>query len=176
MLGLQMLREEDKRVKEIFNKNKSRIKSIALVHEILYRHSDFARINAQEYLWQLTSTLLNVYEHDVDVTIESHQLNLPFELILKLGIITNELVTNSIKYAFGDNKNAIYINLSKDNNGYLYTYGDNGSGSYEFAKLKQGKSLGLRLIDMMVDQMDATLDIAQTDGLIYTLRIPHHVN
>jgi two-component sensor histidine kinase len=176
MLGLQMLREEDMRVKEIYKKNKSRIKSIALVHEILYRHSNFAQINALEYFQQLTSTLLEVCERNVRVEIESHDIVLPFELILKLGIITNELTTNSIKYAFDDGENTLSIELSEEADSYLYTYRDSGTGVFDIANLKQGKSLGLRLIDMMSEQMDAHLDVIHTDGLTYTLRIPRHAD
>jgi len=177
MLGLQMLREEDPRIRHIFEKNKYRIKSIALVHEILYRHSDFERIDVHEYLGQLADTLLGVYDRDVEVTIDGEARPMPFEQVLRIGIIANEMIVNSIKYGFdGTADAAIHMIFEEEENFYRFTYHDSNTRPVDTAKLREGRSLGVRLIEMMVQQMDAQMDLNGQTGLHYTLRIPKDVH
>jgi len=177
MLGLQMLREEDPRIRHIFEKNKYRIKSIALVHEILYRHSDFERIDVHEYLGQLADTLLGVYDRDVEVTIDGEARPMPFEQVLRIGIIANEMIVNSIKYGFdGTADAAIHMIFEEEESFYRFTYHDSNTRPVDTATLREGRSLGVRLIEMMVQQMDAQIDLNGQTGLHYTLRIPKDVH
>ncbi len=176
MLGLQMLREESPYVQDILAKNKHRIKSIALVHEILYKHEDFEQIDIHEYLGQLSATLLDVYDKDVDVRIEGICRALPFELALRIGIIANELIVNSIKYAFDGNDPAIRIQIDEDRQNYIMRYEDSCNIPIDTQKTGDRKSLGIRFIDMMVKQLDADISVRNDSGLIYTLWIPKNVH
>jgi len=173
MLGLQMLREEDEYIKQIFKKNKFRIKSIALIHEILYKHSDFEKINLLEYLGQLSFSLFGIFDKEVKVYIETDKnLFLPFELALKIGIISNELMANSMKYAFTEEKAEVWIDFQEDDKNYIYKYNDSSTIPINISNLKKGKSLGLKLVDMMVEQMDAELTTTNTSGLNYIITVP----
>lgn len=175
MLGLQMLREEDEYIKYIFEKNKFRIKSIALIHEILYKHNDFEKIDIYEYLNQLSSALFSIHDKKVHVHISCDKnLFLPFEMALKIGIITNEFMVNSIKYTFEASHAEIWITFREEDEKYIYTYHDSATIPIDISNLKNGKSLGLRLVDMMVEQMDAALNVKHQSGLNYTIEVPRN--
>lgn len=172
MLGLQMLREEDEHIKYIFEKNKFRIKSIALIHEILYKHNDFEKINIYEYLEQLSQTLFAIIDKEVRINIVvDKSLFLPFEFALKIGIITNELMANSMKYAFDEKDAKIWIDFYEEEEDYIYKYYDSSKTQVEIADLKKIKSLGLRLVNMMVEQLDGELILDNTSGLNYTIKV-----
>jgi len=174
MLGLQMLREDD-HLKEIFEKNRLRIDSIAMVHEILYKHSDFEKINVYEYLSQLSSMIVDMSESNAEVNIGNKTLFLPFEMILKIGIISNELIVNSIKYAFIKNKGMIEIQVEEYQLYYLYTYKDSSTQKIDLEQIGNKKSLGLKLINMMVEQMESIVDIESNSGLVYRIKVPKNV-
>ena len=176
MLGLQMLRESDSTIKDVFQKNRLRIDSIAIVHEILYKQKDFEKIDIYEYLQQLSSFLLEMSDEKFKVIIESQNLLLPFEDVLKIGIITNELILNSIKYAPKADSGKIHIRFKSDTDSYLYQYEDSNTQNIDTTNLKSGKRLGLKLIEMMVQQMEATMGITGISGLKYQIRIPKHAN
>jgi len=177
MLGLQMLREENEEIRYIFEKNKFRIKSIALVHEILYMHNDFEKINIYEYLNRLSDALCRMFEKHVSVEIEGDVRDLPFELVLKLGIISNELIVNSMKYAFNNGMPPqIHIGFFEEEGCYVYRYGDSGTGVFETESLKSKKSLGLRLIEMMAQQMDTVMEVEGKNGLNYRMEVPKDVS
>ena len=176
MLGLQMLRESDSTIKDVFQKNRLRIDSIAIVHEILYKQKDFEKIDIYEYLQQLSSFLLEMSDEKFKVIIESQNLLLPFEDVLKIGIITNELILNSIKYASKENSGKIHIRFKSDTENYLYQYEDSNTQNIDTANLKSGKRLGLKLIEMMVEQMEAEMELTGESGLKYQIRIPKHAN
>jgi two-component sensor histidine kinase len=165
-------RKNNPHVREILTKNKHRIKSIALVHEILYKHEDFANINIHEYLQQLSDTLLGIEDKDVQVSIEGHAAPLPFELVLRIGILANEMIVNTIKYALEGDAPSIRMRLDEAHDHYLFRYEDSGQAHLDLPSLQHTQSLGLRLIDMMVRQMDADLVLSGEAGLTYVLTIP----
>ncbi|CAA6825352.1 MAG: Signal Transduction Histidine Kinase [uncultured Sulfurovum sp.] len=176
MLGLQMLREDDEKIKYIFEKNKSRIHSIALVHEILYKHQDFEKINIYDYLNQLSFALVQTQDTEMKVHIDTYKKTyLSFDLVLKLGIITNELIVNSMKYAFHEKRLEIYIHLEEEEEFYIYSYKDNDSRYIDIENLQKKESLGLKLVEMMVEQMETTLVVDNHSGLNYTIKVPKNV-
>jgi two-component system, sensor histidine kinase PdtaS len=176
MLGLQMLRESDSIVQDVFQKNRLRIDSIAMVHEILYKHKDFEKIDIYEYLHQLSSFLLEMFEEKFEVIVKSKNLLLPFEDALKIGIITNELILNSIKDASKESSGKIHITFQSDAENYVYKYEDSNTQNIDTTNLKSGKHLGLRLIEMMVQQMEAEMELTGESGLKYKIRIPNYAS
>ena len=87
--------------------------------------------------------------------------------MVQLGIITNELFTNSIKYAFEDKNGTIKIELDKDDEEYLFTYSDDGIGAKEPEKLGDSKSLGIKLIHLAVKKLKGKVTISSEIGLKY---------
>ena len=176
LLGMQQVKQKNNHeIADLLQKNRNRIDTIAMVHETLYAHKDFESIELYEYLYNLSHMILDANDdHKVMLNIQENHLQLPFEKVLKIGIITNELLINSLKYAFADtHKGAIEIAFTHTGTEILYQFKDNGTQEIDILEATDHTSLGLRLIHMMTDQMDATLHTAYDHGLTYTIRIPH---
>lgn len=171
IIGLQESTLEGKAKEELI-KSKSRIESIALVHEMLYRHDDFENIDFKIYIQRLSGLLLSMYveKPKIRIDIKSTVKTLPLNVMVQLGIMINECVTNSIKYAFPSNKGSIEIKLVKDENIYVLSYEDNGRGHPSPKNLLKSPSLGLKLIHLTVKQLKGTVCISSPKGLKYDIR------
>jgi len=153
-------------------KIKSRIESIALVHEMLYRDDDFERIDFNGYLQRLSTLLLQIYASDkaIGVNITSQTQPLPLHLMVQLGIMVNELITNSIKYAFEGKSGEINIHLDKNSQEYILYYSDNGVGHEHPQTLLKMNSLGMKLIHLTAKQLKGSVSISNQKGLHYEIR------
>ena len=171
IIGLHSNTLEGKEQEEMF-KTQNRIESIAIVHEMLYKHENFAQINFERYMTQLSKLLLSSYAatKEIEVKIESDTEYMPLEIMVQLGIMVNEFITNSIKYAFPDHIGAIDISLSHKNEEYLLTYKDNGIGHESPESLLKHKSLGIKLINLTAKQLKGHVNISSPDGLKYEVR------
>ena len=166
ILGLERLESNIDEVHKLINQNKLRIESIAMVHEILYKSDDLENINFKTYITKLSEHILitesnhNTVYLDIDIVF----LELNIESMIQFGIIINELMTNSIKYAFPDKRGTISIHLQKHEHQYKLIYQDNGIG------MKKGEhGFGHNLIKMSVKQLKAQLHIGYETGLNYEI-------
>ena len=171
IIGLQENRLEGKEKEELL-KSKSRIESIALVHEMLYRHENFESIDFKSYMHRLSDLILGMYasNKNISIHIESDIKDMPLNVMVQLGIMVNELLTNSIKYAFEKKEGEITIELKKDEEEYIFTYSDNGIGSESPEALLKSKSLGIKLIYLTAKQLKGTVQISSPQGLKYEIR------
>ena len=157
--------------KEQLLKSKARIESIAIVHEMLYEHDDFAKIDFYKYMQRLSNLLLGMYAADANICVEIHSAHekLSLNSMVQLGIITNELFTNSVKYAFTDNKGTIVIALEKKEDMYIFTYKDDGIGVDEPQNLGKNRSLGVKLVRLAGKKLKSDIIITNNNGLTYTV-------
>ena len=174
IIGLQA-GQLGKEEREELLKSKIRIESIAMVHEMLYRSDDLAGIDVASYAHKLSDLLLGMYgkQHTVSVEIEADRITLPLETMIQLGIMINEMLTNSIKYAFGKqyhNGAFIKMRLVKEDEVYHFSYEDNGQGVGDTDVLLQSRSLGIKLIHLTVKQLGGTLAMSSPKGLKYDIR------
>ena len=172
MLGLQS-RGKSQETQEELLRSKERIEAIALVHEMLYKQEDFEQIDFQDYINKL-SHLLNVTvdgEKKVNIKIiESEDIVLPLNIMIQLGLIINELLTNSLKYANVKDVLQIEIALRVDKeNGYRFLYKDNGEDRVDITKLQEASGLGLRIIELSVKQLGGQLEIVYEKGVKYEI-------
>ncbi len=161
------------REKEHLLKSKIRIESIAMVHEMLYRSDDLEHIEFEAYLSRLSDLLLRMYgcRKKVEVVIETDVAALPLETMVQLGIMVNELITNSIKYAFDDRDGGkITIGLTKEDETLIFTYADNGKGVEQAEDFIESDSLGIKLIRLTAKQLGGDVNIEHVEGLRYTVR------
>lgn len=174
IIGLQILNLEKNKsqdTKEILTKSKLRIEVVAMIHESLYQHKSIEEINFKEYTQKLLNLILQTYNEKVDIQIDSNITILHSETMLRLGIIINELFTNSIKHGFSDNnENKIHISLTKENEYYLFTYHNPHNINADIDKLLHSPSLGIKLINLTVKQMGGVLNVEQNGGLVFTIR------
>ncbi len=169
MIGLQKKATNDDKTIEILERTRSRIHSISMIHDILYKHESFEKIQFDKYIEKLTSTIQQMHDKKVDIKLSKEPIYLNTADILILGIITNELLINSFKYAFDDIKGKVEIALFKKEDHLLYTYKDNGQRE---VKLQSEDSLGFKIIKMMVEQMEADLSLWTKKGLGFEMKIP----
>lgn len=174
IIGLQSRRLKGEQKEELL-KSKLRIESIAMVHEMLYEYEDFENINFNDYMQRLSTLILDMYGESKRITVEinAEKVKLQLEEMIHLGIITNELLTNSIKYAFDEVKGKVHISLKKEEDHLLYIYSDNGKGVEDTEKLHLSKSLGVKLIHLSSKQIKGKITMKNDNGLLYEIRFRH---
>jgi two-component sensor histidine kinase len=165
MLGLQQRDEKDPKLTKILEKNRLRIQSIAMIHDALYKYDSFEEISFDTYTKKLCDTILELYDNKTVVTIKESNIYLSIEDTLRFGIITNELLTNSLNHAFADEAGEVTISLLKTKDSYIYKYNDNGKIAIDEKEFMKDDSLGLKIIHMMVEQMEAKMYISYDRGV-----------
>lgn len=179
MLQMQIKSVKDEKNKEVLKNTSLRINSMTLVHEMLYNKDKLEFVHIKEYLHELIAKLNElVYDQQSPVTFQLDIDDIKFNVndSVALGMITSEVVSNSIKYAFEKTPHPLVSILLKYNpaKGCLeYMISDNGSGINENIK---GQGLGQRLIDIFSRQMEASYTIINENGLTYSFEIPDHAD
>lgn len=175
LLSLQSKRIKNKETLVLFKESQSRIESMALIHETLYRSKDLAEIDASEYIKRLASSLFSNYGiNDARINLEMgvDHIKLGIDKMLPFGLILNELITNALKHAFPDNRTgAIQIFLSRSKgDSYRLVVSDNGVGIPGSFYQGKANSLGLRLIHNLVEQINGEIEISNEGGTNYEIR------
>jgi len=165
----------------------TRIRSMALVHESLYQTKDLAKINFTSYTENLTRYLFQVYGTATDIRcrIEMEDITMSIDTAIPCGLVINEIVTNSLKYAFPQTFSCqeirgepctITLTLHREGSDYLLKIADNGIGIPEGIGVTMSHSLGLYLIRFIVKhQLRGRLEISTARGTTYTIRFPEPV-
>ena len=163
LLSLQSSFIKDEETKALFRYSQYRINSMAIVHEMLYRSNDLSRINYGNYLEQLTSTMLLSMKGNnsaIKLNIKTNDLFLNIDTSVPLGLMINEIITNSLKYGFKENntgtlsievKKLVYPN-------FLLLIGDDGMGFPKSINFRNTKSLGLKLIHKLALQLRGNIE------------------
>ncbi|MFC2102372.1 sensor histidine kinase [Bacteroidota bacterium] len=174
MLSMQMRQVADPQLKRIISDIELRIRSMALIHEHLYRSEDLDRIRLHEYLKALTTIVLSsASSPNVSLDTDFLEMDASIETALPIGLITNELLTNSIKYAFPDNKEGnIHVKLMASEGMILLSISDNGCGLPKGFKVEDQTTLGLFIVKLLVEQINGKLKIDTTAGTSFTVIFP----
>ncbi len=176
LVRLQARNEDNEEVKAILDVTLSRILSIANVHELLYKSNELASIDFNGYSNTLLQSLIDsmVNEQVIDYEITTERIKLPLEIAIPLGLILNELLTNSIKHGFVGRKNGhIDINLSRTPTEYILHVADDGVGIPPQKQDGSVDSLGLLLIESLTEQLNGSLErISNSNGTSYTIGFP----
>lgn len=169
LLNLHLNNSDNDAVQMALTEAKDRISSMALVHEKLYQSKSLSNINLKEYVNDLIVYLLENSEEEIESLINVEEVELNIETIIPLGLIFNELVTNSIKYAFNwtDEKH-IEINIKKNEDKLRIEYADNGPGLPEGFDIENIDSLGLNLVQILVLQLHGKLEVLNKDGAYFS--------
>ena len=171
LLSLQTKNTRSKAAIEALEEGKSRVKAMALIHQKLYQNDDLSVIEMQGYIESLVNSVQSVFKkggHNINITIDAEGVELDIDRAIPFGLILNELVSNSFKYAFPDDKEngKIYIHLRKSGDQGFFEYMDNGVGLPEDTEERTQSSMGIRLMNRLVNQLQSTLNIDKTtDGV-----------
>jgi len=179
LLRLQLISINDPKMAEVIQDSQSRIQSMALVHELLYQSEDLNTIDLGEYLEFLSHSLTASYQsksQQIDINTQCHSFDVTIETAITCGLLLNELVSNAIKHAFpmrSTGKIDISINPLGEEEIQLIVQDDGiGLPTTEETTNKRGKSLGLKLIDSFINQLDARVKITTEFGTCYEIIIP----
>lgn len=161
LIRLQQRKVSDLPARNALLDSESRVRSMALVHEKLYRAEDVAHIHLTDYVNSLVSSISNMYRVDperVKIVTRLEMISLDIHQAIPLGLVLNELISNAFKYAFpGDRKGEIGISGSFSGDHITITVRDNGVGIPEGFDWKNASTLGLHLVNTLVEQLHGTI-------------------
>ncbi len=166
---------------ELFEDLNKRIHSIALVHEKLYENYNLTNIDFNTYTYDLLDSIqaILIFRSDINIKIDIPQ-NIYFNLdkLIPLGLILNELITNSLKYAFPDSGGNVLISLKKalKNNYLILTAEDSGIGYPENVINGETTQLGLLLVNSLVLQINGSIKYSNINGAKTSITIPYNGN
>jgi PAS domain S-box-containing protein len=171
----------DLEVMEAFRESQNRVISMALIHEELYKGGGFETLNFSPYIEKLVESLFQIHNiGNIDISLNMDLVEDAFfdmDTAVPLGIIVNELVSNSFKHAFkGRDRGEIQIKLHREESedcesaSFILTVSDNGGGIPEDLEIEDLESLGMQLITTLVDQLDGELELKKNIGTEFTIR------
>ena len=162
LIRLQSDEIEDEKVQDLFITIQNRINAMSHLHELLYKQDNIANVNAYEYFELLIEEVQYSYNTTVQIKFDI-KTQLKIEQAIYCGLILNELISNSFKYAFPTNEGKVFITLEKKKNTFVLTVKDNGVGYDQSAP---SNSLGLILVETLAkEQLKGDIDIKTDDGV-----------
>jgi len=176
LLNLQSKSIDNPEAKEAILLGKTRVHSMSLIHQDLYKEDNLTGIEMKKYLEKLSNDLFytyNISEGSIQLETEIENINLDVETVIPIGLIVNELISNALKYAFPDGKYGVIKVLLKEQQGKLILcVSDNGIG-FDQAKAiaKNDESFGHFMVDIFKNKLDANLNIDGTAGTKIDLEI-----
>jgi PAS domain S-box-containing protein len=173
LLNLQSRSIEDKKTQQLIRESQNRIRAMALVHEKLYESADIAKINLDNYIRFLGNNLIQFYgmkEKGITLTTDIFDISLAIDTAIPVGLMINELISNSLKYAFPDGrKGEISLSIHRQNHKITILFMDNGVGIPQDLDWRDTKSLGLRLVNSLVEQLQGTIELDRTAGTVFSI-------
>jgi PAS domain S-box-containing protein len=168
LLNLQKNYAEGDESLNIIRESQNRVKSMAMIHEKLYKSGKLTHINIEDYIQSLVSDLFYSYhvkKSQINPITEIDDIKLNLETAIPCGLIINEIISNSLKYAFTrEEPGEIKISLRKHGPEYELIISDNGIGLPEDVDFKKTDSLGLQLVNSLVDQLDGEIELDRRHG------------
>jgi PAS domain S-box-containing protein len=179
LTNLQARTMVDPKMKQAMAETKNRIRAMSLVHEKLYMSENISSIDLADYTRYLATQLFSFYGVDhrrVSLKNDIAKIPLDINTAIPLGLILNEIISNALKHAFPDDRSGT-ISISGRSDGGLLTLDvkDDGIGLPSGFDWKSAESLGLRLINSLVDQLGGTLDLGKGPGTEFIITIPPKV-
>ncbi|MCK5200619.1 MAG: sensor histidine kinase, partial [Spirochaetales bacterium] len=161
----------------ILESGRDRVQTLAVLHEKLYEIGDFISLPMNIFIEEIIEALVAVYngaDRGINLEISIDNIVLDSKKAVTIGLILNEAVTNSIKYAFpesSDKKCIISVSMKVEDKNIVLRMADNGIGVLDMKKLKSGDTLGLQLIHLLTEsQLAGSIEFPETEGLEILIR------
>lgn len=173
ILSLHATKSKNETVKGVIQEAQDRVNTIAKVHETLYTTSEYGEINIKNHLSALIDNLLDIYNKEnktIDYyLIDSNVSHMDIKMIVPISLILNELVTNTMKYAFiHSEKGAINVSITLNDDIYVFEYSDNGV----WLNQQSESGFGTTLIRIFFQQLKGTCELNTENGTKYTFTFP----
>jgi PAS domain S-box-containing protein len=174
LLQLQQLYTLDEQMRNMLQNSQGRLRSMSLMHEILYKNGDFSRIPFDSYLNEIGEYLKSTFarpQQEILFEISTDECELEITKAIPCGLIVNELVTNAFKYAFADrNEGLIVISLRRNGDYFILEICDDGPGLPDSFDWKTAKTMGFTLVRTLSDQLKGVMNIENKNGarLVFT--------
>lgn len=180
LLNLQSHYLADDGARSVFKESQNRIKTMALIHEELYQREDLSRINLAEYINGLARNLMASYSIQsgrISLVMDLEDADIALDTAIPCGLIVNEIVSNSLSHAFpGNQSGQIKIDFkTRDPGNYELTILDDGIGLPPELNVKETRTLGLRLITILAEQLGADLHIERNGGTVFRLTFQEYL-
>lgn len=176
LLGLQSRTIEDPAALDAIEEGRNRVRAMALIHQNLYQEENLVGVHLPEYIQQLTENLIASYRVDQDHIQLIHKvapISLDVDVLIPLGLILNELISNALKHAFTDRSaGQIEVQVQQAETGLEVLVKDNGIGLPTGFKPEQVKSMGFKLIRSFISKMEGKLEIASIGGTQIRMILP----
>ncbi len=173
LLNLQSAQAQEPAIVAALKESQGRVRSMALVHEELYRSSNLADIDMASYIRKLTNNLFFAYQTAgtrVRLDIDVHDVYLPIDAAVPCGLIINELVSNALKYAFRKRSTGVVtVRFGAEGDMFRLMVGDDGVGLPSELDVEHSESLGLQLVSILAKQLRATLEVDRSRGTSFAL-------
>jgi len=173
LLNLQIRNNPDPQLGRIIHDIEMRIRSMALIHEHLYRSESIDKIPLASYLHSLSTIISGTFSgHRINLVSQFDKVDVSIETALPLGLIANELIINAFKYAYPfQEKGDIIVSLKPDQeNMWAMVIQDNGVGLPDSFSMDSEKSLGMFIVRLLVEQIDGKIDIIRNNGTTFIIR------
>jgi two-component sensor histidine kinase len=168
LLNLQKQYQSNAEVSEILSKSQNRIYSMASVHNYLFKANDLSEICLDDYVEDLVEHIIKSFDSgdkNISLNIEANDICVPIDVAITIGLIINESVTNSLKYAFnGKNQGLIHISIMEKDKYLVLKIIDDGVGFNDSFDINTTKTLGMKLIKSMAAQFKGEIDIDSKPG------------
>ncbi|WP_040005858.1 sensor histidine kinase [Fibrisoma limi] len=178
LLALQSAKVTDPNVQEAIQASQNRVQSMGIIHQKLYQGKQLGAIEMRDYFNNLGENILNSFDAASRITIECPmpELVLDIDTAVSVGLITNELITNSLKYAFvGRDNGTIRISLTRmDDDSLLLMVADNGIGKQPVEAVNE-TGFGTQLVELLTRQLEGTLTYENQNGTLVKLRFKRPV-
>ena len=175
LFTLQSLQVTDQRLLTILKDSQNRVKSMAMIHEILYDATDLSQIPVKDYIERLVNTIVSAYSRrrqSIAIHCDIEPIGLNIDTAVPCGLILNELITNSLKYAFPDDKSGeVGVSLhTLEPHHYVLSVWDNGIGFPEALDFRRTDSLGMQLVCDLTRQLKGTVELDCSQGTRFQIR------
>lgn len=166
LLYLQSSHIQEPHIKEAVKAGQSRVESMALIHQKLYQREDLGSIEMKDYLQTLGNSLVETYSHmdkEIELVVDMDEIEMDIDKAVPMGLIANELITNSLKYAFSNTKKGIIsVHAKVVSDQIKFRISDNGIGKISLNGSDSG--FGSQLVSLLTKQLNGTLENGSENG------------
>ena len=177
LLALQSEQITDRKVRDAMQKSQHRVHSMSMIHQKLYQGKSLSVIEMKDYFTNLSNYIIDTFDaqNRISVDCDMQKLELDVDMAVPIGLIVNELLTNSMKYAFPNGeKGSVTIRLAEKNEHLLLEVNDNGIGKPLSTGNNEGTGFGTQLISLLTRQLEGKMSLEVKDGTSVSFEFQHH--